>query len=157
MIQNSNNSFQTVTNVRFGAKDLEDLWWNAQSFELPTITLTVPQNNTRAGALVSQGTDTVNYSDFSVQVILDKEWKVFDELYQYFVEGVNVETGKFAHNKKFELWVEFTNSNNEIYKKFFLHSCRLLDFGGIRVDTTSAEDDLQVLTLSFNILYYSYE
>ncbi len=156
-IQNSNNSFSTTSNVRFGAIDLKDTWWNVQSFELPTITLDVPKNNSRAGALVSSGTDTVNYSDFSITIILDKNWTVFDELYKYFVEGVNVESGTFTQQKKFELWIEYTNTNYEIKRKFFLHSCRLMDFGGIQYTSTDSEDSLQYLTVTFSILYYTYE
>jgi len=151
-----NNSFQTVTSVKFGSKDLENLWWNVQNISLPTISLSPPQSNSRAGALVNMAADTCVYGELSVTVILDKEWKIFDELYNYFLEGLNVDNGKYA-SKKFELWAEFTNSDNEVIKKFWFHSCRLTDFGGIVIDTTSQDDDLQFLTLTFQILYYTYE
>ena len=156
MIQEASNSYSTGTNVRFGAKDIPGVWWNVNALEMPTISMDVPKFNTRAGAAAGIAPDTATYSDFSVEIILDKKWKVYNEVYEYFLEGLNVENAKFSHFKKFELWVEFVDGQGRVHKKFWLHSARLLDFGGLQVVPNDPDDTLQTLTLSFSILYFSH-
>ena len=152
--QASNNSYSTSTSVRFGAKELPDTWWNVMSFEMPTISLDTPKFNSRPGATSAIAADTCTYTDFGVELILDKDWKIYDELYQYFLEGLNVENAKFSHQKKFELWIAFYDGKGKEVKKFWIHSARLLEFGGILATPNDAEDTQQTLALSFSILYF---
>ena len=151
-----NNSFTTNTNIRFGARELPDVWWNAQQITIPSINMSTIKQNSRAGAMATAAADTCDFSELNVAVILDKEWKVYDAVYDYFLEGLNVETGTFSNKKKFELWAEFVDGKGVTKKRFWFHSCRLESFEGIVIDTT-AEDENQVLNISFSCMYYSHE
>ena len=151
-----NTSFATVTNVRFGSSEMKDVWWNAQDISIPNISMNAPRTNSRAGATAHTAPDTAVYGDLGVTFILDKEWKVYDSIYNYFLEGLNVENGKFSFFKTFDLWCEFVDGNGEVRKKFFFKSCRLTDFQGLQVTAVNDEDELQVLEVNFSVLYYSH-
>jgi len=151
----NNNSYSTVSNIRFGAIELKDIWFNVNSMVLPTISLEPPQMNTRAGANIAIAPDTAMYTDLSFEIIIDKDWEVFDYVYSYFLQGLNVETGKFSHYKKFELWAEVVDGEGIVKKKFNFHSCRLTEFTGYQALPNTGEDELQVMTLTFNVMYYT--
>lgn len=152
-----NNSFSPVTSVRFGAITLKDIWFNVNSMVLPTISLDPPQMNNRSGANVALAPDTTTYTDLTVDVILDKKWEVFDYVYSYFLQGINVENGKFSHYKTFELWAEIVDGEGNRVKKFNFHSCRLSEFTGFEMNPNDAEDTLQTMSLTFNVMYYTVE
>jgi hypothetical protein len=150
-----NNSFSTVSNIRFGSNELRDIWFNVNSMELPSISISPPEMNTRAGANVALAADTAVFTDLSLEIIIDKEWEVFDYLYSYFLQGLNVETGTFSHYKNFELWAEVVDGEGNVKKKFNFHSCRLMEFSGVSALPNDGEDTLQVLTITFNCMYYT--
>jgi len=122
---------------------------------LPTISLDPPQMNGRAGANVAIAPDTAMYTELSVEIIIDKEWEVFDYVYSYFLQGLNVENGKFSHFKNFELWAEIVDGEGKVKKKFLFHSCRLTEFTGFEMNPNDPEDTQQTMTISFNVMYYS--
>ena len=152
-----NNSYSTKTNIRFGSNDFKDVWFNVNSMILPTISFDPPQMNVRSGANVALAPDTAVYTDLSIEVIIDKNWEVFDYIYSYFLQGLNVENGKFSHYKKFELWLEFLTGEGKVTKKFNFHSCRLTEFTGLEALPNSGEDELQVMSLTFNVEFYTVE
>jgi hypothetical protein len=151
----NNNSFSTVSNMRFGATELRDIWFNVSSITLPTISLAPPEMNTRAGANIHIAPDTAVYTDLSLEIIIDKEWEVFDVIYSYFLQGLDVEQGTFTHNKNFELWLEVVDGEGNRMKKFNFHSCRLSEFTGLESLPNTDADDHQTLSLIFNVMYYT--
>lgn len=156
-IQNSANSFSTSTNIQFASLEMPDIWWNAQSFTVPSIVVTPPQINNRSGALVNLGSDTTNFDELNISVILDNEWKVYDELYAHFVKRLNVETGEFIKEGTFDIWIQFFNGKGEPVKKFDFYRCRLTSFGGLDVSTQDTEDTLNTLQLTFVFDYMDYD
>lgn len=152
----SNNSFTTKTNIMFGSTEMKDIWWNAQNFDLPGIVMAPPEINTRSGTSINLGSDTVDYEDLNISLILDKQWKVYDEVYAHFLERLNVETGEFIKNETFDLWVEFFDGNGESTKKFWFYDCRLTSFGSISFSTQDPEDSQNTLDLTFVYDYFEY-
>jgi hypothetical protein len=157
MIQQSANSFSTVTNIRFGSSTLKDFWWNVSNIMLPTISLSPPEINSRAGANVALASDTATFTDLGVEVLIDKNWEAFDMIFSYFLEGLNVDTGTFSHFKKFELWADFVDGEGNIVKKINFHSCRLIDVSGLMMAPNDYEDTIQTMTLTFNCMYFTVE
>ena len=145
----SNNSYSTGTAIQFGSADLPSVWVNAQTFSLPTISLSPPKVNSRSGALVNLASDTVEYDDLSVEVILDKDWEVWNNLYGHFLNGLNVEEGTFLKENIFDVWLEFFNGEGKSVKKFMFYKCRLVSFGDISLSTMDTEDELNTLSLGF--------
>ena len=149
----SQNSFSTVSNIMFGSAELPNVWVNSQTFSLPTISLSPPKMNTRSGAMVALASDTVEYEDLTVDIILDKNWKVWNDLYKYFLDGLNVEQGSFLKENVFDTWIEFFDGEGKSVKKFMFYKCRLLSFGDINLSTMDAEDEQNNLNLSFTFDY----
>lgn len=149
----SQNSYSTVSNIQFGSIDLPNVWVNSQTFSLPTISLSPPKMNSRSGALVALASDTVEYDDLTVDIILDKEWKVWNDLYKFFLNELNVEEGTFLKDQVFDTWIEFFDGSGKSVKKFMFYKCRLLSFGDINLSTMSGEDELNNLSLTFTFDY----
>ena len=156
-MQNSNNSFSTISNITFGAEELKDTWWNVSNIDLPTITLSSPELSNRAGSAYKAAADTCSYTDLTVTFIMDKDWKTFDEVYNYFLDGLNVETGKFSHYKTFDLWTNMMNSDGEVVKKFWFYGCRLSDISGLSVSPVDFDDTVITFSATFQVLYFTFE
>ena len=156
-IQASANSFSTITNIQFGSLEMPDIWWNAQSFSVPSIMVSPPKINNRSGAVINLGSDTTDYEELTLTAILDKEWKVYDELYQHFITRLNVETGEFIKEGTFDIWIQFFNGEGDLVKKFDFFRCRLINFGGLEVTTQDTEDTLNTLDLTFVFDYMDYD
>ena len=133
----------------FGSDQLPNVWVNAQTFQLPSISLTPPQINSRSGALVGLASDTVDYGDLSMDLILDKEWKVWDDLYRFFIQELDVEKGIFLKQKKLDIWIEYFDGSGKSKKKFFFYNCRLLNFGEVQSSTMDSDDTLNTLNIGF--------
>ncbi len=153
----NNNSYTTSTNITFGSDELKETWWFAQTFSLPGLSMSPPQVNNRSGAMVNLAPDVVDYGELSMDVLLDKEWKVYDSLYAYFIKRLNVETGTFEKYKQFDLWVEFHNGEGTKTKKFWFYKCRMTNFGDLTLDTQDPEDTLNTFTMSFVFDYFDFE
>jgi len=157
MNQQSNNSFSTSTNIRFGSSELKNTWWNVHSVEIPSISMDTPRANSRAGATANMAADTCNFSELNIVLSIDKDWKIYREIYDFFLDGLNVKNAKFSHYKTFDLWVEFVDGQGTPQQKFWFYNCRLMDFGGILVTPNDAEDTHQTMNLSFSVLYYDHQ
>ena len=149
----SQNSYSTVSNIQFGSNEFKPVWVNSQTFALPAITLSPPKVNTRSGALVNLASDTVDYDDLSIDVIMDKDWDVWNSLYAFFLDGLNVEEGTFLKEQPVDLWIEFFNGQGKSVKKFMFYKCRLLSFGDVALSTMDVEDELNTLNVSFTFDY----
>ena len=153
----NSNSFTTATNIQFGSIEMKDMWWNAQTFLLPEITLAPPQINNRSGAMINLGSDTVTYGELSIRILLDKEWRVYDSLYSHFIKRLNVEDGTFVKEGTFDLWVQMFDGKGKPVKKFDFFKARLTSFGQIDFDSSDPEDTQNVLEISFVFDYMNYD
>lgn len=149
----SENSYSTVSNIQFGSAEFTPVWVNSQTFSLPTISLSPPKMNTRSGALVNLASDTVVYDDLNIDVIMDKEWQVWNSLYSFFLKGLNVEEGTFLKEQPVDVWIEFFNGEGKSVKKFMFYKCRLLSFGDVSLSTMNTEDELNTLNLGLTFDY----
>ncbi len=156
MSQLSSGSFSTITNIQFGSLQMKDLWFNAQSTQLPDISFAPPKVNTRSGALINLAPDTVEYNDLVVGVILDKGWKTYEAIYSYFVQRLNVTTGQFVKDSTFDLWVDFYDGTGKRVKKFWFYRCRLTSFGDMDINVVDAEDTLNEIQLTFSYDYMDF-
>ena len=149
----SENSYSVSTNIQFGSSEFTPVWVNAQTFVLPSITLSPPKVNSRSGALVNLASDTVDFDNLTIDIIMDKEWKVWNSLYSFFLKGLNVEEGTFLKEQPVDLWIEFFNGSGNSVKKFMFYKCRILSFGDVSLSTMDVEDEINTLTLTFTYDY----
>jgi hypothetical protein len=150
------NSYTTKTNIQFGSAALKDTWWAAQSFTLPAITMAPPRVNSRSGAMINLAPDTTEYGELMIDAIIDKEWKVYKSLYEFFVDRLNVESGQFIKFGQIDIWVETYNGEGKKTSRFDFYNCRLTNFGEVDFNTTNADDEHNYLTLGFTFDYFDF-
>jgi hypothetical protein len=153
---NYNNSFSTTTNIAFGARELPDVFFNAQSFTLPALTFNPPNIGGRAGAVVKLPSDTVTYDELTIAVILDKNWKVYTDIYTHFVKHLNVEDTTFSDGK-FDIWLDVRDGKGHIIKKFWFYDARILTIDGVDFDSTDDSDTPIVINITFTFNYMDFD
>jgi hypothetical protein len=116
-----------------------------------------PQLSGRAGAVVNLAADNVDYSELSIDVILDREWKVYTKLYEHFIKRLNVENSQFVKEGTFDLWVEIFDGEGNSRKKIWFYRCRLISFGDVEFSTMDSEDTLNTMTMSFVYDYFEFD
>jgi len=152
----NNNSYSTNTNISFGSKDLDNLWLQAQSCNIPGISLSHPKIGGRAGVGTFLQADNVTYTDLIIDMKMDNKWEIYDILYKFFLDGLNVENGTFK-SKKFDLWLDIHLGDGEVEKKFWYYNCRLMDISEIQLDSTDTEDTIITVSLVFQFDYMDYD
>ncbi len=156
MMAINNNSFSTNSNIMFGSTNLEGVWFNVQTFQLPGISMSPPKINGRAGAQINLASDTVNYDDLTLSVILDKEWLVYTKLYDHYIKRLSVENAEFVKEGTFDIWLEIFDGEGNSRKKLWFYRCRLTSFGDVEFTTTDSEDTLNTMTMTFVYDYFEF-
>ncbi len=151
------NSFSTESNCKFGASNMKDMWWNVQTFQLPAISMSPPKVNGRSGAMINLAPDVVDYDDLTLDVILDKSWVVYTQLYEHFIKRLSVENAQFVKEGTFDLWIEMYDGEGKMQKKIWFYRCRLTTFGDMTFDMMSSEDELNTMSLSFVYDYFEFD
>jgi len=151
----NNNSFSTNTNIEFGSNELGDFWLNAVSCSIPGISFSPPEIDGRSGRMITLAADTVTFSDLVITVLLDKDWEMYDILFDTFVEMINVEQGTFKQ-KKFDMWMQIKDGTGKLIKKFDFYGARLIDIGEFDMDVRDNEDSNIEIILTFRFDYMDF-
>ena len=151
----NNNSFSTNTNIEFGSNDLGNFWLNAVSCSIPGISFSPPEVDGRSGKLITLAADNVVHSDLVITVLLDKDWEMYDIIYNTFFDMVDVEQGTFKQ-KKFDMWMQIKDSKGNNLKKFEFYGTRLIDVGEFDVDVRDQEDTNIEIILTFRFEYFKF-
>lgn len=149
-----NNSLSTSTNLRWGSDKLKNNFYLAQSFNIPGLSFSNPVLGSRGGATPRLSADTVEFSTLNLDIIIDREWQVYDEIWQNFIETINLQEGRFSNNKTFDTWVEiFDDINSKTIKKFWFRNCRVQSIGDVEMDIRDGEDSSMSMLLSLEFDY----
>jgi len=151
----NNNSFSTNTNIEFGSNELGDFWLNAVSCSIPGISFSPPEVDGRSGRMVTLAADNVVFSDLVITVLLDKDWKMYDIIFDTFVEMINVQEGTFKQ-KKFDMWLQIKDGTGKLIKKFDFYGARLTDIGEFDMDVRDGEDSNIEIILTFRFDYMDF-
>jgi len=136
-----NNSFSTSTNLRWGSNILKDTLYLAQSFNIPGLSFNNPQIGGRGGARGRLGGDTVEFSTLNLDVIIDNEWKVYDEIFENFMKSINTTKATFSNNISFDIWTEIYDiENDKVLRKFWFRNCRVQSIGDVEMDMRDGDD-----------------
>ena len=150
-----NNSLATSTSIRWGSNKLQNTLYLAQSINIPGLSFNNPTIGSRGGALARLSSDTVEFSTLNLDIIIDKDWKVYDEIFNTFLETINIKENKFSNNITFDIWVEiYDELSKKTRQKFWFRNCRLQSIGDIEMDIRDSEDTniSCLLTLEFDYM-----
>jgi hypothetical protein len=151
----NNNSFSSNTNIEFGSNELGDFWLNAVQCSIPGISFSPPEVDGRSGRMITLAADNVVFSDLVITVLLDKDWKMYDIIFDTFVEMLNVEEGTFKQ-KKFDMWLQIKDGTGKLIKKFDFYGARLIDVGEFDMDIRDGEDSNIEIILTFRFDYMDF-
>jgi hypothetical protein len=151
----NNNSFATNTNIEAGSNELSDFWLNVVQCSIPGISFSPAEVDGRGGRVFTLAADTVEFSDLVLTVLLDKEWNMYDTIFNTFVDMVNVETGQFKQ-KKFDMWLQIKDGTGKIIKKFNFYGARLMDVGEFDMDVRDGDDSNIEVILTFRFDYMDF-
>ena len=143
-----NNSFSTNTNIEFGSNELDNLWLNATQCSVPGISFSPPEIDGRTGKMFTLAADNVVFSDLVITVLLDKDWEIYDIIYNTFLDMINIEKGTFKQ-KKFDMWLQIKDGTGKDVKKFDFYGTRLMDVGEFDVDSRDNDDNNIEIILTF--------
>ena len=144
----NNNSFSTNTNIEFGSNELDNLWLNATQCSIPGISFSPPEIDGRTGKMFTLPADNVVFSDLVITVLLDKDWDMFDIIYNTFLDMIDIDAGTFKQ-KKFDMWLQIKDGTGKDVKKFDFYGARLMDVGEFDVDSRDNEDSNIEVILTF--------
>jgi len=143
-----NNSYGTNTNIQFGSNELENFWLNATQCSIPGISFSPPEIDGRTGKMFTLPADNVVFSDLVITVLLDKDWEIFDLIYNTFLNMIDIEKGTF-YQKKFDMWLQIKDGTGKNVKKFDFYGVRLMDVGEFDMDTRDIDDSNIEIILTF--------
>jgi len=149
----ANNSFGVNSKIQFGSEQLDDLWLQAQSCVIPSITTTNYEVGGRAGAKIKVSADSVQYGQLQIEAIIDSDWAVYDTIYQRFLGNVNVQEGTFQR-PTFDLWLTIMSPDGrKEIRKFWFFNVKLEDIGEVQVMHSNTIDENLLLNLTFTFDY----
>jgi len=148
----NNNSFSTNTNIEIGSNELGDFWLNVVSCNIPGISFSPPEIDGRSGRIVTLAADNVMFSDLVITILLDKDWEMYNTIYNTFLEMIDLDKGTFKQ-KKFNMWLQINDSIGKNIKKFEFYGARLIDVGEFDMDIRDAEDSNIEILLTFRFDY----
>ena len=132
-------------------RDFSNTQFNLKSVNTPNISfgmVEVPWMITK----VKVPGESVTFEPLQFEVILDKEWRVFTELYDDLILGADVETGIIQPSKKiFNLAIVITSNKNNPIIRFDYFDAFITNFGDIQLDITS---DMLFMPVTAEYKYY---
>jgi hypothetical protein len=129
---------------------------NAVQCSIPGISFNPPEVDGRTGRMITLAADNVVFSDLVITVLLDKDWEVYNTIFETFVKMINVEEGRFEQ-QKFDLWLDIFDSKGNFVKKFWFYGARLIDVGEFDLDVRDGEDSNIEIILTFRFDYMEYD
>ena len=146
------NNLAQKTNYAAGSEQLELLPFYLTSVSIPGISFNLQQVGGRTGSRMSLSGDTIEFNSLSFEILIDEDFKVYNEFMDIIFKHINVESGTFA-DFSFDFWIEINNSKSKHLMKYEFYNCRIENVGDIQLDTT---DDITEHTMSVELKYDYY-
>jgi len=143
---NSRN-YSQKTNFMCGTPDLPLLPFYVTTLNIPGVNTNIPENSGRQGAAVHFAPADMSFNNLSLEVLLDEDYKIFQELINAI--KIDVETGTFE-NHFFDFWIEVTNDMGHPVLKIEYHECLIETIGDLQL---SSNDDITEQTFTLDIKF----
>lgn len=146
----SSNSFRFVL-----TNEIKQIEFFVQSFTGLGLSLTENMQSYSSQTTKRPG-DTLVYSNVSLQVLLDEDFSVFTEAYNFLMSLKNLDNEiDWNHNFTGHLFL-YTNRNH-LKKKFVLSECWISSIGDLTLSSTYAEHTAIILPLEIAYDFYTFE
>lgn len=143
------NNLAQKTNYIAGSDKLKLLPFYLTAINIPGVTFGLPEVGGRGGAKALLSSDTITFNGLSIEILIDEDFKVYQEFIDKALKNVNVEDSTFT-DEPFDFWVEINNNKGNKIMKFEFNSCRIESIDDIQLDTS---DDITEYSMSVSLRY----
>ncbi len=150
-MQNTRN-YSQKSNFMCGSEELDLLPFYVTSINVPGITFSIPEVNTRNGTMINLSPDVIEFNSLSMELLLDEDYNLYKEVMDLIFKNINVESGTFADNV-FQFWCEVTDDLGKSVMKIEYYNCRIESVGDLQLDTTD-ETTETVFSLELKYDYF---
>ena len=148
-----NTLHTTNFEVMTGLKNVD---FHVQNYNLPGITFAQPKIEGRGGFQLNLAPDNVSFMPLVMDIIVDRELKVYDEIYELFVNMVDIKNGTFSQ-KEFNSSLVMYNGKGKKLKKFTFFNCQIESIGDLSFNATDDDDAILLLNISLTFDYLEKE
>jgi hypothetical protein len=142
-------NYAETTNYIAGSSKLELMPFYLQSTNIPGMNFTINEISGRGGALLKMSADTIQYNGLSLTVLLDEDFKIYEEFYDIITKSINPNTGTFSI-QEFDFWIELNNNKGNNIMKFEFENCKIESLGDIMLDSTTNSTNTFNIELVFD-------
>lgn len=146
------NNLSQKTNYTAGSGSLDLASIYLTTVNIPGINFGHPEIGGRSGGRLNVTGDTIVYNTLSFEMLIDEDFKLYQEFMTKVFNNVNQTSGQFA-SQEFDFWIDINNNKGHKLFKIEFFNCRIESIGDIQLDTT---DDITEHTLSVEIKYDYY-
>lgn len=134
-------------------RDMDIIQFNLKSVSLPDITFGVVEVPWMSLRMKEPG-ESLTFDPLQFEVIMDKDFEVYTQLYDDLILGANPVTGVLQPaKKKFTLSVVITSNKNNPILKFVFYDAFITTFGSMTMDLTS---EMIVMPITAEYKYFDY-
>jgi len=144
-------NYSQKTNYQCGSSEMNLLPFYATEVSLPGISTNVIETSGRAGAAINMSPADMVYNPLSVTVLLDEDYKVWQDIMNSI--HIDVKNGTFK-NQYFDFWIEVFNDMGKSVMKVEYHSCTIESISDLELSTS---DDTTEQTFTIDIKYDWFE
>lgn len=136
----------------------------AQSVDHPSVSAQSPNLVYRRVSNIPVPADTLDFSELSMQILLDEDLKSYTEIYDWMTRNVNenyVQQGRLNNRwsdetpSQSDITVSMLTSNNTKNKKIVYKSCVPTSLGGLNLNASAS--NVEYLPLSVTFAFVDFE
>lgn len=140
-----------LTRFQVGSDVLKSSPFYIKSFPIPGISLNHISMATRSGIRAKFGSDSLEYGDLDLEVILDSNLDSYFELLDLVYQEVDFDYDSFAQ-PTFDLWVVALDSQGNELLKFDFIGCKINSLGSLNLDAEAELGATVSVSITFEML-----
>ncbi len=140
-------NYSQKTNFQCGTISMELLPFYVTTLQIPGISTIIQEVSGRSGAPVNFSPANMLFSNLSLEVLIDEDYKVYKDIIKNI--KIDVETGTFEL-AYFDFWTSVTNDMGKVIMKIEYYNCIIEAIGEVSL---AANDDTTEQVFSLDLKY----
>jgi hypothetical protein len=142
-------NYSLKTNYICGSNTLDLLPFYVTNINIPGLNFSLPEIGGRSGIKLNMSSDSVTFNGLSMEILMDEDYKVYNEIMNIVFSHINVETGTYA-DFSFHFWCEVKDDMGKNIMKIDYYDCRIETVGDLTLDST---DETTEQTFNMDLKY----
>ncbi|MCK5535520.1 MAG: hypothetical protein KAI79_01770 [Bacteroidales bacterium] len=142
-------NYSQKTNYTCGTEAFDLLPFYATAVNIPGVNFSLPEVGGRSGTKLSVSADNVSFNNLSLEILVDEDYKIYNEIMDIIFDHINVESGSFA-DFSFDFWCEVNDDMGKKVMKIEYYNCKIESVGDLSLDSS---DDVPEQMFSLDIRF----